>query len=133
MQLDENLKDEAFYTAEAALRVLTAILTRKKLERLETICECIKSISVLLSFLHACDGNIDEQDKTWKSSKSGKLLADLIDVLIRCLGKSLSASIPCYLLEFSDEEMQVKTEWFSVICSCRATYLFQFSRKFKQK
>ena len=108
-QPDESLKDEALYTAEAALRVLVAITSHKRLELLDTICECLKSLSMLLSFLHACDGNIDEQDQAWKSSKSGKLFTELIDIMIKCLRKSLPESIPCYDLKSTDQEVKVKT------------------------
>ena len=112
MQPGESLKDEALYTAEAALRVLVGIMNCKKLECLDTICECIKNISIVLSFLYAGDENIDERDEAWSSSKAGKLLTDLIDVMKRCLKKHMADSIPCYDLESTDQEVKVKTRSF---------------------
>lgn len=98
MENNEGIKEQAFFTAEATFAVLVAIIENKKLELLDTVLDCLKSLSTLLSFLQGVE----------KEEKLAKIFTDLIDFLVRSLGKHLSKNIACYALKYTEEEMKVK-------------------------
>ena len=102
MHPDEEVMNEAIFTADAALRLLFTIDG----EHLDAIFQGIKIVSILLSFLQKFEDMEDKNNKK-NLSKAGRIFTELIDLSKICLKKNLSTRLPCYDLKSVDKELQV--------------------------